>query len=82
MDILKKFWPTAFKSTEKNDFITAIVVYAVILVVGIISGKVLGLIPPAFLGSLLAWLVGTVFDLYGTAGIVFSILKFVKVFKD
>lgn len=80
MDILKKFWPTAFKSDEKNNFITAIVVYAIILVVGVVSSLLLGLIP--VVGGLLAWLVGTVLDLYGTAGIVFSILKFVKVFKD
>lgn len=80
MDILKKFWPTAFKSDEKNNFITAIVVYAIILVVGVVSSFLLGLIP--VVGGLLAWLVGTVLDLYGTAGIVFSILKFVKVFKD
>ena len=80
MDILKKFWPTAFKSDEKNNFITAIVVYAIILVVGVVSSLLLGLIP--VVGGLLAWLVGTVLDFYGTAGIVFSILKFVKVFKD
>ena len=80
MDILKKFWPTAFKSDEKNNFITAIVVYAIILVVGVVSSFLLGLIP--VVGGLLAWLVGTVLDLYGTAGIVCSILKFVKVFKD
>lgn len=80
MDILKKFWPTAFKSDEKNNFITAIVVYAIILVVGVVSSFLLGLIP--VVGGLLAWLVGTVLDLYGTAGIVFSILRFVKVFKD
>lgn len=80
MDILKKFWPTAFKSDEKNNFITAIVVYAIILVVGVVSSFLLGFIP--VVGGLLAWLVGTVLDLYGTAGIVFSILRFVKVFKD
>ncbi len=80
MDILKKFWPTAFKSDEKNNFITAIVVYAIILVVGIVSSFLLGFIP--VVGGLLAWLIGTVLDLYGTAGIVFSILRFVKVFKD
>ncbi len=80
MDILKKFWPTAFKSAEKDKFVNAIVLYAIILVVGIVSSCVLVFIP--YVGALLAYLVGTVLDLYGTAGIVFSILKYVKVFKD
>ena len=82
MDFLKKFWPRSFAVNSGKELAVTIVVYVVIgLVLGAI-GWALGLLP--LVGGILSTLVGIVgyvWDLYATAGIVFAILKFVKVFK-
>lgn len=82
MDFLKKFWPRSFAVETGKDLAVTIVVYVVIgLVLGVI-GYVLGLLPlvGGILGAVVG-VVGYVWDIYATAGIVFAILKFVKVFK-
>ena len=83
MDLLKKFWPVSFKLKEKEvkPFVVTLVIYVVAgFIAGVLLG-ILGLIKLPLLGVILG-LVGTVVDVYCTAGIVFAILKFVNVFKD
>ena len=80
MDILKKLWPFSF--INKKD-VAALVINIIIHVVGlIIVGAVcwlLGLLP--LIGGLLAWIIGSVGELYLVGGIVFAILHYCKVLK-
>jgi len=78
MDILKKFFPNAFKSTELNPFIIALIVY---VVVDVICGLVIGLLAKIPVIGILFSIVGSVIGLYALAGIILSILVFVKVIK-
>lgn len=78
MDLLKKLFPLSFNCQEKDNFIKALIVYIVAMVICSVLGMLLGGIP--VLGILID-VVGYLVGLYSTAGIVFSILVFVKVFK-
>ena len=78
MDLVKKIFPHAFKSTDVSNFIVALIIYAVIEVVG---GIVIGWLAKLPIIGLLFGLTGSLVGLYATAGIVLSILVFVKVLK-
>lgn len=80
MDTLKKFFPISFKYTGSvKDLIIGIVIY---LVAGLIVSFLLGLVGKILpiLGLILG-LVGGIFDLYCTVGIVLQVLVFAKVLK-
>ena len=80
MDTLKKFFPISFKYTGSvKDLIIGIVTY---LVAGLSVSFLLGLVGKIlpFLGLILG-LVGGIFDLYCTVGIVLQVLVFAKVLK-
>ena len=80
MDTLKKYFPISFKYTGSvKDLIIGIVIY---LVAGLIVSFLLGLVGKIlpFLGLILG-LVGGIFDLYCTVGIVLQVLVFAKVLK-
>ena len=86
MDMLKKFFPHAFKSDDLTKFIITLIIY---VVGGAIAGaliwlaaSILGALP--VIGGLLAWavgIIGSLIELYVFIGIVLSILVFVKVIK-
>lgn len=78
MDMLKKFFPHAFKATEVKSFIIALLVYAVI---DIVCGIVIGLLAKLPLIGIIFSLLGSLIGLYALVGIVLSILVFVKVVK-
>ncbi len=78
MDMLKKFFPHAFKATEVQNFIISLIIYAVI---DVVCGVVIGLLAKIPLIGILFSLLGSLIGLYATAGIVLSILVFVKVIK-
>ena len=80
MDILKKYFPISFKFTGSvKDLIIGIVIYLVAgLIVSFLFGLVGKILP--FLGWLLG-IIGGVFDLYCTVGIVLQVLVFAKVLK-
>ena len=83
MDLLRKYWPMSFKLKEKEvkPFVITLVIYFVAaFIAGVILG-LLGLIKLPLLGIILG-LLGAVVDIYCTAGVVFSFLKFFNVFKD
>lgn len=79
MDILKKLWPLSFRIKSKGavkPFVITLVLYVVVeFVAGVIFG-LLALIPyVGFIFSIISYLCG----LYCTAGIVFTILRFIGV---
>ena len=79
MDTLKKLFPNAFKATEVNNFIVALIIYAVI---DIVCGAIIGLLAKLPIIGIIFSLLGSVIGLYATGGIVLSILVFVKVIKQ
>lgn len=79
MDILKKLFPIAFKSTEKNEFIASLVIHGIALILG---GALFGLL--AFDSAVLAVLVSitaSAVEAYCLGGIALSILTFLKVIQ-
>ncbi len=78
MDTLKKFFPFAFKATELKPFIISLVIFALI---DIVCGLVIGLLAKIPLIGIIFSLLGYLVGIYATAGIVLSILVFVKVLK-
>lgn len=80
MDILKQIFPIAFKSADKNEFISSLVIHIILLIVG---GALLGLIA-ALDVAVINWLlgiVGSILELYCIAGIAISVLIFLKIMK-
>ena len=78
MDILKKFFPHAFKANDQTAFIITLVIYVLIdIVCGLVIGLLAAIPVIGFIFSLLGGLVG----LYALIGVVLSILVFVKVIK-
>lgn len=78
MEMVKKFFPFVFQSTEVVPFVISLVVYAL---VSIVCGVILGLLSALPIIGILFSLIGTLIGLYALAGIVLSILVFVKVIK-
>lgn len=86
MDLLKKYWPRAFKTKDVGSLIVNILIYliagAVITFVVKLVGGLLGIIP--LLGGIIAAVLGLlsyIIDLYCLVGIVLTILKLCKVVK-
>ena len=88
MDMLKKFFPYAFKVSAKD--VTALVVSIIIhlvagLVVSVVLGllnTILGVIPlVGILVGIVCWAAGSIIDLYCLAGIVLAVLLFLDVLK-
>ncbi len=78
MDILKKYLPHAFKATESNALVIALLIYIVLAIVG---GAIIGLLASIPVIGILFSIIGALIDLYSLAGVVLSILVFVKVIK-
>ena len=78
MDMVKKFFPNAFKAKELSSFIVALVIYALI---DVVCGFVIGLLAKIPVLGIIFSLLGSIVDLYALVGIVLSILVFVKVLK-
>ena len=77
-DMLKKFFPHAFKATELTAFIISLIIYVVI---DIVCGVVIGLLAAIPIIGIIFSLLGSLIGLYALVGIVLSILVFVKVLK-
>ncbi len=78
MDILKKYFPYAFKATELRAFVIALIVYVLI---DVVCGFVIGLLANIPLIGIIFSILGAVVGLYALIGIVLSVLAFVKVIK-
>ena len=87
MDFLKKLFPLAFASAEKDNFVKALILYIVVAVVGAVVGFVvgtlLGWIPlVGFLVGLILNILGTVVDVYAVAGVILTLLVYFKIIKE
>lgn len=78
MELLKKYFPIAFKATELTPFIISLVIYALI---DVVCGVIIGLLAKLPIIGIVFSLLGAVIGLYALVGIVLSILVFVKVLK-
>ena len=78
MDMVKKFFPNAFKAKELSSFIVALVIYVLI---DVVCGFVIGLLAKIPVLGIIFSLLGSIVGLYALGGIVLSILVFVKVLK-
>lgn len=78
MEMLKKYFPNAFKATELKAFIIALAVY---LVIDIVCGFVIGLLAKIPLIGIIFSILGAVVGIYALIGIILSVLVFVKVVK-
>lgn len=79
MQLLKTIFPFSFGVKDVVDLIIKIVIYILVGVVATLICWVIGLIP--FIGGILAWLLGTVIDLYVLVGIVVAVLVFCKILE-
>ena len=78
MDILKKFFPHAFKANDLGKFIVTLIIYVLI---DIVCGFVIGLLAKLPIIGIIFSLLGSLVGLYALVGIILSILVFVKVIK-
>ena len=78
MDTVKKFFPNAFTATDVKPFIIALVIYVLI---DVVCGVVIGLLAKLPILGIIFGLIGSVVGLYALAGVVLSILVFLKVIK-
>lgn len=78
MDMLKIFFPHAFKATDLKAFIVSLVIYVLI---DIICGFIIGLLAKLPIIGIIFGLIGSLVGLYALIGIILSILVFVKVIK-
>ena len=78
MDILKKFFPHAFKVRDIASFIITLIIYVLI---DIVCGVVIGFLADIPIIGIIFSLFGSLVGLYAFVGIVLSILVFVKVLK-
>ena len=78
MDMIKKFFPQAMQASDVKGLIIAILIYAVVNLVG---GIVLGLLDAIPLVGFVFGIVGWLLSIYCAVGIIVSILVFLKVVK-
>ena len=78
MDMLKKFFPNAFKANDLKAFIVSLIVYVLI---DVVCGIVIGFLAKLPLIGFIFGLLGSLVGLYAFVGIVLSILVFAKVIK-
>ena len=79
METLKKIFPYSFK--EKKDVAALIINILIQLVINIVIGVVIGIVALIPVVGIIAGLVGGLIGLYFFAGIVISILDYLKVLK-
>ena len=78
MDFIKKLFPQAMQANDLKGLLIAIIIYAIVNLVG---GFVLGLLDGIPLVGFVFGLVGWVLGIYCAVGIIVSILVFFKIVK-
>ena len=78
MDMIKKYFPLAFKATDLQAFIIVLVTY---VLVDLFCGLVIGLLAKIAIIGVLFGIVGWVVGLYAFAGVILSVLFFIKVIE-
>jgi hypothetical protein len=79
MDMLKKFFPDAFRSKDVNSFVITLLIYGV---GSFLIGLVLGLLAKIPLIGFVFTLIGSLVGLYALVGIILAILVFAQVIKE
>ena len=79
MDMLKKFFPDAFRCKDVNSFIVTLLIY---VVGSILVGLVMGLLAKIPLVGFVFSLIGSLVGLYALVGIILAILVFTKIIKE
>lgn len=78
MDMIKKLFPHAMQANDVKGLIIAVLIYAVVHLVG---GLILGLLDNIPLVGFVFGVFGWVLSIYCAVGIVVSILVFFKIIK-
>ncbi|MBP3677980.1 MAG: hypothetical protein J6I97_06510 [Agathobacter sp.] len=78
MDFIKKLFPQTMQANDLKGLLIAILIYAIVNLVG---GFVLGLLDGIPLVGFVFGLVGWVLGIYCAVGIIVSILVFFKIVK-
>ena len=78
MDLLKKFWPHAFKANDVAGLVITIIIY---LLIDIVLGWLIGIFAGIPIVGVIFTLIGSLLGLYCLVGIVLAILDFFKVLK-
>lgn len=79
MDMLKKYFPYSF--TAKKDLGALIINILVYVIIGAIATAVIGILKGVFIIGLLVGIVCTIIDIYVVAGVIISILDYLKILK-
>ena len=79
MDMLKMIFPFSFG--EKKDVAALVINILIYLVVGIVIGFAIFLLAKIPVVGIIAGLVGSLLDLYILAGIIISVLDYLKILK-
>ena len=76
MEFLQKLWPTPFKIEKGNvsSLIIQLIIFAVVLIV---ASVVIGILAALPIINIIAWIVGSLLDLYALVGVVLAICRFV-----
>lgn len=78
MDVLKKVWPTPF-NIKKNDLSSFLIQLIVFIVVCAVIGWLIGVLASVPVIGLIFKIVGSLFEIYGTVGVILCILRFIGV---
>ena len=79
MELLKTVFPFSFQ--PKKDVATLVINILIYLAVGLVAGLLIGLLSKINVLGLIVSLVGGLADLYVTAGVVLSVLDYMKILK-
>jgi len=78
MDLLKKIFPYAYVERGKDEFIKAIVIQVIAIVLSGVVFTILGLIP---IVNIITGIIGGIIELYLIASIVFTVLSYLNILK-
>ena len=78
MELLKKFFPHAFKVTDVTSLVIMLVIYALI---DLVCGLVIGFLSSIAIIGIIFSLLGAVIGLYALVGIILSVLVFAMVIQ-
>lgn len=78
MELLKQFFPHAFRVTDVTSLVIMLVIYALI---DLVCGLVIGFLSSIAIIGIIFSLLGAVIGLYALVGIVLSVLVFAKVIQ-
>ena len=79
MELLKKVFPYSFQA--KKDVAALVINILIYLAVGLVAGFLIGILAKIPVLGMIIGLVGGLVDLYVLAGVVISVLDYMKILK-